>query len=404
MRPAAGRQHGVSLIEALVALAIMAFGMMGLVGVQATLRLNADLSRQRTEAVRIAERAIEDARSFAVIPSTVDVPDYQEIQSAAAAPVDAANTNTTYMLTQTVTRVVQPVVDAVSDSDPRAKTVQIEVKWTNRAGTEESIRLATTIAANPPGLAGSLGVPTESGGPTRQPLSRNPAIPPTAVTQSDGTSTFQPPGASGVTWTFNNATGVITRICTGPDTCSDVTALLLSGYVRFATLATQPQPSDAEIPPSAAMAIGFDVELTAPTTSSVACYVSNPAGSAYVAYFCPVPVTAGTPRWSGQSKVLGLSLAASLTDPTATLYRVCRYTPGRNEDSNSDGIADGDKPLAGNIGHPLIYTDVDGPLANQNFLVIRAGDGGSAFSCPADDSLTPLINGNTWNHQPSDAP
>ncbi|MDP1533833.1 MAG: prepilin-type N-terminal cleavage/methylation domain-containing protein, partial [Rubrivivax sp.] len=45
------RQQGVSLIEAVVALAVLAFGMLGLVGVQATLRGNADIAKQRAEAV-----------------------------------------------------------------------------------------------------------------------------------------------------------------------------------------------------------------------------------------------------------------------------------------------------------------------------------------------------------------
>ena len=41
------RQIGVSLIEAMVALAIMGFGILGVVGVQATLRSNGDTARLR---------------------------------------------------------------------------------------------------------------------------------------------------------------------------------------------------------------------------------------------------------------------------------------------------------------------------------------------------------------------
>ncbi len=60
----------------------------------------------------------------------------------------------------------------------------------------------------------------------------------------------------------------------------------------------------------------------------------------------------------------------------------------------------GDFPLNGNLDHPLDYLNVMGPLRNQNFLVIRAGDGSTAFECPGDDPATPLIDGNTWRHQP----
>ena len=57
-------QRGVSLIEAIVAMAVMAFGMMAIVGLQTTLRQNSDIAKQRSEAVRIAEEAIEQWRGY----------------------------------------------------------------------------------------------------------------------------------------------------------------------------------------------------------------------------------------------------------------------------------------------------------------------------------------------------
>ncbi len=59
--------RGTSLVEAVVAMAVMAFGMLAVVGVQSTLRLNADVAKQRSEAVRIAQEAMEAARGFGVI-------------------------------------------------------------------------------------------------------------------------------------------------------------------------------------------------------------------------------------------------------------------------------------------------------------------------------------------------
>jgi Tfp pilus assembly protein PilV len=56
--------RGVSLVEALVSLAVMSFGMLGVVGVQATLRYNAEVSKQRSEAVRIGQEEMESLRSF----------------------------------------------------------------------------------------------------------------------------------------------------------------------------------------------------------------------------------------------------------------------------------------------------------------------------------------------------
>jgi hypothetical protein len=54
-----------------------------------------------------------------------------------------------------------------------------------------------------------------------------------------------------------------------------------------------------------------------------------------------------------------------------------------------------EKPGTSTTAIPCTGKRVTGNLINQNFLVIR-GD----KSCPADDTSTPLINGNTRQHQP----
>ena len=59
--------RGVSMVEAMVALAVMAFGMLAVVGVQSTLRLNADIAKQRSEATRMAQEKLDEWRSFTVI-------------------------------------------------------------------------------------------------------------------------------------------------------------------------------------------------------------------------------------------------------------------------------------------------------------------------------------------------
>ena len=67
-RPGLSRpSRGVSLIEALVALAVMSIGLLGVAGMQATLRSTADLSKQRSEAVRLAQEKLEDLRSFGTL-------------------------------------------------------------------------------------------------------------------------------------------------------------------------------------------------------------------------------------------------------------------------------------------------------------------------------------------------
>ena len=44
------------------------------------------------------------------------------------------------------------------------------------------------------------------------------------------------------------------------------------------------------------------------------------------------------------------------------------------------------------------------PLSNQNFLVVPAGNGATASTCPGDDTNTPYVDGTTVLHQPAPSP
>ncbi len=289
-----------------------------------------------------------------------------------------------YTLTQTVD----------TSAEPRRKVVTAAVTWADRTGQPQGVQLFTTVTGTPPELAGSLAVPA-TGSVMSLPGSRHPSIPRDAVSQEGGTSRFEPPGAAdGVGWIFSNTTGEITSICTSsdPSSCVAVNARLLSGYVRFAIDTTQPTPAQAEVPPSPALPVQVSVSVTLPTpAATITCFQTLPP-AAYIAYYCAVPVTVdANPRWSGRSLLSGLTWAGSVADVSASAFRVCRYTPVREQRS---------VPPMKNEEHPLDYANPTGALLNQNFLVIRAGNGSTAFDCPADDTGTPDVNGTTWHHQP----
>lgn len=377
-------QSGVSLIEALVALAVMAFGLLGVVGLQATMRQNVDVSKQRSEAVRLAQESIETARGFSVLTAPEPEEGETALRSyAVLAEREAPNvgyvTNTSYTVTRTI----------AATTEPRMSSLRVEVSWTDRLGDVQKVHLDTAVAGISPETAGSLGLAPVNGRPMRQPLGRNAAIPAAAVDASDKrSSTFSP--ATGVAWVFNNVSGMITEICVPTLVCTPANALLLSGFVVYATA---PTPAEAETPTGTAIGVDLQVVTTAPTAATVACY--SQAFSNFIAYFCAVPVEpTSTPAlaWSGRLNLVtsaSLPIATAVTEVSAAKYRVCRYTPTGT-----------DTPAIGNIGHPLNYSLVSGPLTQQNFLVIRAGDGTAAYTCPADDSGTPFVNGNTWQHQP----
>ncbi len=391
--------RGVSLIEALVALAVMAIGLLGVVGMQASLRSSADNSKQRSEAVRLAQEKIEDLRAFGELelPSASTLHDYTKIVTELT-PSTVVSSTTAGFSNATFAREV--TVNSPTADQPRLKTVRVEVSWNDRLSSTDkrSVELFTTIAESSPELGASLGLPANLAGP-QSPSGRNLAIPRSAVRgtgASSGTSVFRPPGGGGARWTFKNDSGLISQICSPSGTCTGGLAALLSGYVRFATDTVQPTPADAEMPPSSDQPVEVEVLLTYPMTITVSCYTSTPRGG-YRLYYCAVPLIAVVPvgvvtyTWSGRPSIVPstLAIASSVADASSTRYRVCRYTPEPS-----------DTPTGGNPAHPLDYADVGTSLNNQNFLVIRAGDDTTPYTCPNDNTSTPLVNGQTYRHQP----
>lgn len=223
-------QRGVTLIEALIAMAVMAFGMLALVGVQTTLRVNADLAKQRTEATRLAEQELETLRRF------VSITEFDNAQLTPAAQIAVMpETNTSY----TVTR------QMVAQADGLQRTVKVTVSWVDRHGTDRNVVLRDVIARAAPvlsGLVSSVRKLTVAG----QRSNRHPTIPSRAGDLGNQSSGFKPSEGGTVAWVFNNATGAISSICTVVAStssnslttgdlsgCIATNAQLLAGYVRF---------------------------------------------------------------------------------------------------------------------------------------------------------------------------
>jgi Tfp pilus assembly protein PilV len=391
------RQAGVSLIEALVALAVMAFGILGVVGIQSTLRSNADLSRQRAEAVRIAAQTIESWRAYTTLSPNGAQTAYDDLVSQAAAPVpdpspdpNAPFYNTTYTLQQTVA--LAPV--------GRAKTLRVDVSWTDRSNLTQQVSLSTLIFGTAPELAGSLLLPGDAS-TTQQAKGRNAAVPLGAINNPGGTtSDFNPPSSSSLTWVFNNTTGVITSICN--PSCVPANSFLVSGYINF-DLTSAPSASSPQSSPlidSGASAMTVSVNVTAPALGNVPCYHDVATGTpGYVAYFCAIPIPAppAVQRWSGGATLqlsTGLSpavISSTLADTSTANFKVCRYT----------SVASDTTP--NNSDHPLNYDKVVSPLINQNFLVVGAPAVNAVTVVNSGDKICP-IDGSpqaiTFRHQP----
>ena len=227
------------MVEALVALAVMSFGMLALVGVQATMRLNSDVAKQRGEATRIATEEIERLRGFRTIAVLANEPAYASYDSmdTGTPAYDAAGGigNTTYTIARTV----------ITAAGSRHKSIAVRVNWIDRSNQAQSVTLETAISGTDPALAGLLAVlPTASA--TNQRSGRHASIPPVAVDLGDHRSAFKPFDAGAVAWIFDNVTGLITSRCIGIATAQTNIALadltncgtpingrLLAGEVSF---------------------------------------------------------------------------------------------------------------------------------------------------------------------------
>jgi len=355
------RARGVSLVEALVAMAVMGIGMLGVVGMQATLRGSSDIARQRSEALRLAQEAIEAWRAVTALGATADRKNYAEIGDTVDA--DIVGANATYSRRRDVVPMDARMDVPERDTVPRAKSLRVTVGWVDRYGEHQSVRLSTAIAGIVPELAATLAVPAD-GGPVRRPFGRHWAIPVAAKWLDKTHSAFKPPGAPAtVAWRFENDTALITLCSTDAALTNDALtaaalhcgsdrAMLLTGHVRHAT--TQAQPGTEE-PASDPLVLEVWVDRTAPSALRHACHAQSVAApSKYTAYHCAVPVVVPAPptptTWSGRTYFKPDSLFAD----AGGLYKVCRY------------FGDGGFATGGS------YSAVSGPLANQNFLVIRA--------------------------------
>jgi Tfp pilus assembly protein PilV len=408
--------RGVSLVEAMVALAVMAFGMLAVVGVQSTLRLNADVAKQRSEATRIAQENLEHSRVFAVI-DTADIGPGQTAWDqivTATFTVTPETSNTTY----TVQRAV------ATYADPPAKALNVTVTWNDRSGQPQALKLSTAIAAAAPALSGTLHVRpgTAAAGPVRRPFKRHPTIP--AQARDFGSrSAFVPPSNQRTVIVFDNVTGLITGLCTlaydrsnldlesnDIQSCSsNTTAQLLSGFVRFerSTSGSDLRAVDVENPIGPALRSRVQVQLSSSGHPHVPiCFDDatefSVAGGAlpFATYYCVV-FSNSELAWSGISSIVPEDVSSDASHPwviaeengtDTNRYRVCRYTPAAN-----------DAASIANQDHPRNYASVSGNLTNQNFVVISA-----IKHCPTDVAANPaagdLINSNTLQHQPAPSP
>lgn len=426
------RQQGVSTLEALAAFLILSIGLLAFARLQTELRYGADVSRQRAEAVRMAQQDMETLRAYtSLTPSGTNVSYENSIANVAAQNVTQNNLNTVFTLTRTV-----------SDTpDPRYRALEVRVDWTDRSNTAQQVRLNSIIAGLDPRVEGQLAA-AGADPSVKKPLGRSPLIPPSAVDLGNNKSGFTPPGA-GFFWVFDSNAATVLQKCTlasgstlnattyatlaNTTACTSRPGYLLSGHIRF-DLSSSPSgrlPAsdacdfyDAASPGSGATrhvnTNKLDCQSVSNVTDLLNVTMSSGTGYSYtlngvvqpgfecfddfatsvrpnlvaVKYYCAIYVQNNGDAWSGRS-LFTTTNSWSLTASGSRQFRNCRYTGDYDRSNNVEQWE-----------HPYSYSNVTQTLTDQNFLIVS-----NEVTCPGSNAVgignTGLtINYQTCRHQP----
>jgi prepilin-type N-terminal cleavage/methylation domain-containing protein len=145
-------QHGSSLIEVLVSLAVLSVGLVSLTSFQGRLVHDSHVAKLRTDAVQVAEARLEQFRHYT---SLADYDNYAS-GSDTVGPTGSGADVQIDNLTETFTRTWQ-VTDAGN-----VKTFVLTVTWPGKSGDasySRFIKLNTAIARVDP-LRSAVGVPS----------------------------------------------------------------------------------------------------------------------------------------------------------------------------------------------------------------------------------------------------
>jgi len=367
-KPVSSRnQLGFTILEALVAVVIMGFGILSIAGMQASMSRNADNAKQRTEAVRLAQEKIETFRSYTGIISTLVG---QSSTSSAALNWDALTNGTEIINSNSANAIYTRNWTFGGNFSDSMRGLTINVIWTDRAGDIQTISLSSIVSKIDPAYSGFLGFPLPLNTNLKRPKNRSIDIPIPAISiNNTGHSYISWNGSTGGYLVFNDTSGDIVQKCSVLPTaasiptainlplpgCTQFNGYLLTGYITGDSALNVNLVSKIVVPfnnqkfisdtPECSVGIAFDQNngTAIANTKYYACLI-EPTDD--------INTISTTRVWSGRIDLAGVtstSLAGTYT---------CRFTT--------------DADTGVNDNHPAIYSSVDKSLDNQNFYISRS--------------------------------
>lgn len=192
--------EGISLVEVLIGLVVLAGGLLAVAKFHASLLEASGTAKARSEAANLGQRKIEDLRN------TMLNADYAGIVSGSDT---ATGTNAVFARNWTITDL----------TNPSRKEVVMTVGWTDARGGNQSVALSSIIAWIDPARGGRLADPETLAGIAKPPIGKAKKVdktydhlPLTASDNGDGTSTYENGDSTEL---IDNVTGKVLLVTKG---------------------------------------------------------------------------------------------------------------------------------------------------------------------------------------------
>ncbi len=167
------RSHGFSLIEVLIALAVLAVGFAAIAKFQATVFGYSAVAKERAVAARLAEEKIADLRHYETLPATTGEIAYQNIGGNTGGVIPSGMeeiSKVTYTRHWTVVDYFYPdptitgqygvpasiTPPTPTPAFPSFKLVTVTIGWTDRSAAAQSVAVRSIINASDPLYSGRI--------------------------------------------------------------------------------------------------------------------------------------------------------------------------------------------------------------------------------------------------------